>query len=355
MKAKIIVGVIIVIIILIGVGVFMNSEKIEDGTTLKETEEITIVPTMNDTITSNSLWCGTFQLIWNDLKNEYAKKDIEFNPQIEMARNLNKSEFTTEMISENSYYKKSGEMTKKLKEEIEKGIKEKFNETSSILDSLDWREETNNLILYAMLKKEFEFKNEFNKLDNGIFNKKYENIRYFGINNLSDSSLKEQIEVLYYHDIEDFAVSINTKQEEQVIICRTSDMKTFREIYDNLNERKKSYNGQKQLGISDEFKMPELKVASKRNYIELVNKDFYYTNGEKHIITDAIQTIEFELDSKGGKVKSEAAMITNKGSSIIEKSRSFLVDGTFYIFLKEKNKEEPYLAARIDDITKFQK
>ncbi len=355
MKTKIIVGVLIIIILLIGVGIFMKSEKTEERTTLKEAEGISIVPTMNDTITSDSLWCGTFQLTWNDLKNEYVKKDIEFNPQIEMAKNLNKSDFTTEMISEDSYYKKSGEMTKKLKEEIEKGIKDKFNETSDILNSLDWKDETEDLILYAMLKKEFEFNNEFDKLDNGIFNEKYENIRYFGINSLSDNSLREQIDVLYYHDMEDFAVTLNTKQNEQVIICRTVDTKSFQETYDNLNERAKSYEGERKLKNSDVFKMPELKVASKRKYVELVNKDFEYANGEKHVITDALQTIEFELDSKGGKVKSESSMIVSKFSSGIKESRQFVADGTFYIFLKEKDKSSPYLAARIDNITKFQK
>ncbi len=41
-------------------------------------------------------WCGTFNLIWNDLKNELAKKDIEFTPQLDVVRNLNKGTFNTE-------------------------------------------------------------------------------------------------------------------------------------------------------------------------------------------------------------------------------------------------------------------
>lgn len=354
MKSKIIIGIIIVIILVTGVVAFMKSSKTENKTELKEAQGITIVPTMNDTITSDSLWCGTFQLIWNDLKNEYVKKDIEFSPQIEMAKNLNKSDFTTEMISENSYYKKSGEMTIKVKEEIEKAIKAKFNETSSVLDSLNWREETDDLVLYAMLKKEFEFENEFDELENSIFNEKYENIRYFGTNKSSNTAIKEQIDILYYHDMEDFAVKINTKQNEEVIIWRTEEAKNFSEAYNDLNKKAESYEGDITLGDSEQFKMPELKIANKREYVELVNKEFQYANGETHIITDAIQTIEFELNSKGGKVKSEAVMVIEKTASGLKENRQFLVDGTFYIFLKEKDNEKPYLAARIDDITKFQ-
>lgn len=298
---------------------------------------------------------GTFQLVWNDLKNEYAKKDIEFDPQIEIAKNLNKSDFTEDMLSEDSYYKKTGEMTKKLKEEIEKEIKEKFNETSSILDTLEWKDKTENILLYAMLKKQFEFENEFDKLDNGIFNEKYENIRFFGVNQNSNSETRNQINVIYYNDMEDFALSINTKQNDQVIIYKTSETKNFSDTYEELNKKADNYNGEKAFGQLDTFKMPEIKVATKRGYVELLGKQFLFANGETREISEAIQTIEFELNNKGGEIKSEAAMGISKTANRLEDSRKFIVDGTFYLFLKENEKEKPYFAARIDDVTKFQK
>ena len=43
---------------------------------------------MNDTITADSSWCGTFQLVWNDMKNEVVKKDVIFNPQLDMVKNI---------------------------------------------------------------------------------------------------------------------------------------------------------------------------------------------------------------------------------------------------------------------------
>ena len=68
--------------------------------------------------------------------------------------------------------------------------------------------------------------------------------------------------------------------------------------------------------------------------------------------------IKFSLDEKGGEIKSEAAIdisTSSIGSFIKEKPRYFYLDDTFAIFLKEKDKDKPYFAARIDDITKFQK
>ena len=87
---------------------------------------------------------------------------------------------------------------------------------------------------------------------------------------------------------------------------------------------------------------------------ELENKNFQFSNGDEYYIEKALQTIEFEIDKKGGKIKSEAGMMVNKAAIIADEPREFLVDDTFTIFLKEKDKELPYFAARISDISKVQ-
>ena len=105
---------------------------------LKTTEGVTVVPTMNDTITSDSSWCGTFQLVWNDMKNELVKQDVEFTPQLDMAVRLNAEDFDETMLSDEYYFKTYGLKTLELKEKIENGIMEKFNQTSDIIDDFDW-------------------------------------------------------------------------------------------------------------------------------------------------------------------------------------------------------------------------
>ena len=132
-----------------------SSAKIEDNKEEKEKEkdknkdnknneitknsaEIEIVPTLLDEISNNSAWCATFQLVWNDMQDEVVKQDIEFNPQLEVVENLNEQTFKEENIEDEYYYKIYGLKTLDLKEKIEKGIKEKFNQTSDVLDQLDW-------------------------------------------------------------------------------------------------------------------------------------------------------------------------------------------------------------------------
>ena len=81
--------------------------------------KLNIVVSLEDEISANTAWCGTFNLIWNDLKNDLAKQNIVFTPQPKMVDNLNKGTFNTSYLSEDSYYKVYGTPTKELKKQIE--------------------------------------------------------------------------------------------------------------------------------------------------------------------------------------------------------------------------------------------
>jgi len=340
-----------------------NKEIVKEQVELEKTTDITIVPTMQDEITADSSWCGTFQLVWNDMKHEVVKKDIIFNPQIKMAENLNKEEFTEDMISEEYYFKKYGLKTLALKEEIENGIKEKFNQESDILDQFDWSEEALNdsnnrdgqrYFFYVMLYRKFEFLQEFDKLENQKF-ADYDNIEYFGIDKHTDNSVGDQIDVLYYNSQDDFAIILNTKQNDEVILYKNPEGKTFDEIYKNMNNKAKNYKGKKYLEDIDELKVPNLKFNKFMSYEELKNKKFLTADGKQAEIIEAMQTIQFELDKKGGKIKSEAVVVMGETALLREdEPRYFYLDDTFAIFLREQGKDMPYFAARIDDISKFQ-
>ena len=372
-KGIIIILIIVIILIVTGI-LILNRKNIKGGnkaTELEKTSGISVVPTMRDTITADSSWCGTFQLIWNDLKNDVVKKDIEFNPQLEVVKNLNKEEFDDSMLSEEYYYKIYGAKSLELKKQIEDGIKKKFNQTSDILEDFDWSEDAlddpNNpyirrYFFYTMLYRKFEFLQEFDKLENGVFGKNYKDVNYFGIDKNTKNSVGNQIEVLYYNSKDDFAILINTKTDDEVIFCKSPRGNNFNEIYDNMNSEANKYKGSKTFKNVDEFKAPNLTFNEKKEYTDLEGKPFktadpIYDTGE---IVKALQTVKFSLDEKGGEIKSEAGMdVVFKATSVSEpkkedEPRYFYVDDTFAIFLREKGKTKPYFAGRIDDITKFQ-
>ena len=357
MKRKIGMLIVCLIVIVLVVAFFIKINKIvtTNKEKIKSTEGIATVPTLEDEIQDNTIWCGTFQLIWNDLKNDIVKQDIVFNPQLDVIKNLNKETFTTKDISEKYFYKKVGTPSLELKEEIVKAIKEKFNEESDILDDFNWDNNSEKYFLYAMLKKEFQFEKAFDELQDGKFGK-YDNVKYFGIAKKNkNEELRKQVVVLYYNSKDDFAIKLKTKQEDEVILCKNPEGKSFNEIYSNISNKSNNYKGSKVLQKDELLKVPNIKINEKTEFSEIENKEFLFSNGDSYMIDKAIQTIQFELDKTGGKIKSEAGMAVEKSAILVEENREFSLDNTFAIFLIEDGKDNPYFAGKISDITKFQK
>ena len=305
----------------------------------------------------NKIWIGTFQLVFNDMKNNILKKDIYFvneKPTEELI-GLNSEEFNSSMLNESSYYTSWGETSFEARDKIKEGIKKKFNETSDIIDSLDWTPKKGSYYAYAMLKKQFEFLNEFDKLLPQPFNNSDKKYEYFGIKPGSDNILDKNVNVLFYNDENNYAVSLNTKSGDTIYLYRTDENKSLKELYENMLNREKLYEGAKYFKDIDTLKIPNIKFAKIREYDELCNKiirgtdDLYFAR--------AIETLQFELDNKGGKVKSEAIIMLAKATAIrtnMPKPRHFNFDKTFAMFLIDSNKQDPYMALRIKDLDEFQ-
>lgn len=339
---------------ILGFKVFDNVESVYDKKELKETKGVDVVPTLSDKVSADTSWCPTFQLIWNDFKNDIVKEDIKFDEKSDILDNLNKEDFTTKDISDNYYYKIYGRKNLELKNKIETAIKEKFNQTSDILDQFDWSSDAldsgedviDRYFLYSMLYREFEFNKKFDTFNDKF--KEIENVKYFGI--IKDNNeIRDQIKVYYYNDENDFAIKLITKNNDEVIVIKNPKGETFEEIYNNIKGKETT-----DFNSDDNFMMPKIDFNVLREYNELENRKIETVDGI-YTIEKAIQSIRFSLDEKGGKVKSEAGMdVKFETTASDKKIRNFYVDDTFALLLKESNKEKPYFALRVDDISKFQ-
>lgn len=339
---------------ILGFKVFDNVESVYDKKELKETKGAEVVPTLSDKVSADTSWCPTFQLIWNDFKNDIVKEDIKFDEKSDILDNLNKEDFTTKDISDNYYYKIYGRKNLELKNKIETAIKEKFNQTSDILDQFDWSSDAldsgedviDRYFLYSMLYREFEFNRKFDTFNDKF--KEIENVKYFGIIKDNDE-IRDQIKVYYYNDENDFAIKLITKNNDEVIVIKNPKGETFEEIYNNIKGKETT-----DFNSDDNFMMPKIDFNVLREYNELENRKIETIDGI-YTVEKAIQSIRFSLDEKGGKVKSEAGMdVKFETTASDKKIRNFYVDDTFALLLKESNKEKPYFALRVDDISKFQ-
>ena len=341
--SKVIIAILCISILLAG-GVYAIAKIVESFS-----GKAKITPTFTSKISSidtNKVWCGTFNLVWNDFMNDVIGGKIEFEDgPSELADELNKQSFTANELNPNSYFKTQGVATFDFKSQIENGIKQKFNEDSKILGKVEWGN-SDVYVLYAMLKKEFNYLERFHTLKDNTFGNSEEKVKYFGIEPDTAQTASKNIEILFYNSKEDFAIKLKTKENEEVYLYRTAgENKSFEENYQEMMKKQAQYTGDKKWNRIDILNIPFVKINDEINYDELCGRMIKGTNW---YIRQAIQTIDFELNNYGGSVKSEALIEALK-NAIFEKGREFIYNDDFILYLKEEDKDKPYFALKVDD------
>lgn len=320
----------------------------------QDVNSIEVLPTMNTQSTAqNRIWVGTFQLVWNELTDKIVKAPVKFlDFDSQMANNLNQKQFKKSNLNEKSYYVKSGIVSPALKAEIEKNIKSKFHETSDILKMFDFTYNPEKIFVYAMLKKDFRFTNAFDKLATGNFGNSQEKVKYFGINDNSNPKLYKNVNVLFYNDDNNFAVKLYTKGKDEVLLYRTNDDKTFDKYYAELNDKTAKYSGDKNFVKNDTLTIPDIKLYQETSFNELEGHQIVGTNMQ---IDKTIETVDFRMNNKGVKLKSEAAIMLRCMSLAPREGRDFTFNNNFVLFLIEKNQNTPYYAMKVSDVAAINK
>lgn len=296
----------------------------------------------------NTIWCGTFQIAWNELI-DYVGNDIKFeNNDNEFINKLNKRNFTKDMLSKDDYYVKIGKTTSSLKDEIIKDVKNKFGKNKNIfLNQFDFSN-SNGITIYSILNKKFEFLEKFDTYSSVIYGDTSKNVRCFGIKDESNKELYKNVEIIYYENTwEHYGIKLKTKNDEEVILYKTSLQGSFEEIYDEMLNYEKIYNDSKIFRENDYLIVPCVNLNCEINYKELCNQIIENTNGM--YIDAAIQTVQFEMNEKGGFLSSQAIIKNDYISGIQDKSRRFnFCQPSCYLFLKEKDKNKPYFALKLN-------
>lgn len=287
---------------------------------LNKNHNVTFNPTYQSTLdehTVNNLWIGTLDLAWKDLEEKVGGR-IELEENIDIANELNNSSFSKEMLDENDY-------TINVTRTVTNGynIETKLNKNLNFLYSFD------------------NFNNDYNYTFGKDGN---DYIKYFGINNASKEELNQNVEVLFYNGNNDFAVLLNTKEGDKIILYRTDENKSFNEYYEDINNKKGNYNGSRTFKENDELLVPYVNVNGTVAYNELVDKIIKNTNGM--YISNVIQDVNFNLNESGCNMQSHATMTTEYLSV---GSRYFWFRDTFIIFMKEGNSNMPYFALKVDN------
>ena len=103
---------------------------------------------------------------------------------------------------------------------------------------------------------------------------------------------------------------------------------------------------EKRLVSQESLVVPKLLVSIERQFSEITGRDVL---GTGMFISAAMQIIRFRLDETGALLESEAAIVSDDGRRTLPGRRKFIFDRPFLIYLIERDADQPYFAAWVEN------
>ncbi|MCP4614042.1 MAG: hypothetical protein GY845_35595 [Planctomycetes bacterium] len=284
----------------------------------------------------NVIWCSTFQIAWDRLKNDIIGEPVKVPEAEELAKRLNQAEASKTDLEEKSFYSAAGIVKDGIIEEILTEMKKRFPSEPepdfSKLDSLSSDIKKETIVTYSLLDVELDFKKPFHNNDSKFnfkaSNGKNKTVTSFGTSKKDwDAEVAEQVDILYYKHIEFpdkayFVVDLCKYTEPyQVVLALLPRRDTLRETIDAVEQKisefkkdphyeqlRKLQPSKSSFVPSDSLIVPDTLYKLTHQYAELINKEIKNQNYWNYWFFIARQMINFSLSRTGVTVKSEARL-----------------------------------------------
>jgi hypothetical protein len=299
----------------------------------------------------NIIYCSTFQLAWNELRDNIVKEDIRLDGDPPLVAVLNKKLATKDDISPDSYLAMVGFGKDGILEKVNNSLRSKFGDAApTVTEPLG----PEDILAYAYLLKDLKFATPFESLKEPVeFQSSLctSNVRAFGIKEFNPGKRKhqklaEEVSILGYADEgAEFVVGLSSKSpKDEIVLAKVKPAETLLETFRSVHsaaERRESWD----LDHDDTLQVPKLDFDLRHSYSELIQKSLRNEGFQGYFITKAQQDIRFRLNERGAMLKSEARLKVESK----ERPRRLVFDAPFLLYLREKQGKFPYLAIWVDN------
>lgn len=317
------------------------------STTLRET---VITAHLEEPIPAgkNVIYCATFQLAWNELRDSVIGEDVRLMNEPPMVPVLNRKLVTKDMLSEDSYVAMAGFATDNLLRQINNDLATKFGGQAPIVTREGLA--PGDILAYGFLLKDLKFNPPFEDLRETLrFNSDGEEVPVaaFGIKEFYEnqhSKLGEQVSVLCYDSSQrEFVIQLATDSEkDELILAKVTPKETLLRTIRAVQERiQGGIPGM--LGYEDTLQIPKVDFNISHSYAQLIGKGFLNEGFAMAHIEKAGQDIRFRLNERGVKITSGAVIWARAAP------RRLVFDGPFLIWLRHTGQNMPYLAIWISN------
>jgi hypothetical protein len=356
--------------------------KAIDSNDLKKTS---IVATLDNPMPKyrNVIWCSTFQMAWDMLKNDIIGEPVKIPQAAELAARLNQAEFPPGNLEAESFYAKVGFVKDGIVEQIQKEMGRSFpSESVPVFNELDGllpHIRAKTIVSYSYLKTDIGFKYPFyTKNDvfafedsNGQRNNVTSFCDYTKATDPNEALVREQVDILYYkyadqESAAEFAVDLcRHTSPYQVVLALVPRQENLREIVYDVEQKILEFKQDPDYEIlrklrpgsgnrlADRLIVPDVLYKLTHYFKELKGKGLGNDKWGSYFFLEAMQMIDFALSRTGVVLKSEARLIAppfSNRSRRMEEPRYFYFDKPFLIYVRKRGPAaSPFFVMWVDN------
>lgn len=327
--------------------------------TAGDLRETVVVPTPHARLAGrNVLWCGTFQLAWNEVC-ALVGEDLHFaGPEPPMVARLNRKEFGKEDLDEASYVAIADFVRNDVHARIRRAVREKFGDRAKpkLLPDPALTSRPQDIVAYAYLLKSLKFATPFEAIDRPLTFDGTK-VACFGLGEdyrPGHADMLETFRILAYEDDTRHCIVelLPTAAEDRILLAKVPPAETLAATVAAEEERIAAAEPiEPQLG--DVLKVPKMSFDITRTYGELLGRRLVVQNPDiakdLHVL-GADQRIRFEMNEKGVELESESSISFGcSGSAPPPKTHILIFDEPFLILLQRTGAARPYFALWVDN------
>lgn len=327
-----------------------------DAEQLQHTE---VWPHLDAPITKGTsvLWCGTFQLAWNEACR-LVGEDLRFAaPEPAAVAVLNRKAFDKGDLDEACYVAIADYVGNDVHSRIRAELNRKFgkNVDARLVPPKSLTPRPQDIVSYSYLFQSLEFEVPFERLDDPLVFAGRE-VPAFGIGEEwkeGREAMYRQVLVWDFQGADDFVIELRVKSpEERVILAKVPPGETLARTIAAVQTRMAAGEASEAMP-GDVVEVPKFDFDVTRRYRELEGLHLTVENprvADDLRILSAVQNIRFEANEKGVRLRSEAHIAIGCGMPPQPPpGRRMVFDGPFLVMLQHRGAATPYFALWVDN------
>ncbi len=331
--------------------------------TSESLKETVIVPTLDSPCPPNKnvIWCSSFQLAWNEVRDHVLGAPLEVPEAAEVVARLNAAEQSVSDVDPDCVYATGGYIRDGIIAQIEKDMAARFP-SHDLPDFNNYGFEPNGILAYSFIRANVPLKYPFRHVDQGLAFTNSQGIQTrvagFGLWRAylrRYRNIREQVEVLYVafrdrsFEVRECAVDLcRHSRPYQVVVAMVEPRGSLAETLEHLRtqmvgfKQLPDYQWERRFGANDELRVPEMFWRIDHRFRELIDRTVANTDPPLPIL-EALQTVEFRLDRSGAVLESEARLSVMSAPRHLEFNRPFL------IYMQKRGAEHPFFVMWVDN------